>query len=75
MELESDAVLISGKLMELKDEYREIIVLRFMEDFSIGEIADILDKTRGNVRVLIFRALNALRDLMNSEKSPLRKGE
>lgn len=75
LELKDDAILISRKLMELKDEYREIIILRFIDDFSIGEIAGMLDKTRGNVRVLVFRALNALRDLINFEKSLLQKGE
>jgi RNA polymerase sigma-70 factor (ECF subfamily) len=68
LELKDDVILISRRLMELKDEYREIIILRFMDDFSIGEIAGILDKTRGNVRVLVFRALNALREIVNSKQ-------
>lgn len=60
--------LVEKKLADLKDEYREIIILRFMEELSIGEIAEILNKSKGNVRILTYRALKALRDLMEEEK-------
>lgn len=56
--------LVEKKLTDLKDEYREIIILRFMEELSIGEIAEILNKSKGNVRILTYRALKALRELM-----------
>lgn len=55
---------VSEKLGELKDEYREILILRFVNELSISEIADILEKENGNVRVTIHRALSALKDLM-----------
>jgi RNA polymerase sigma-70 factor (ECF subfamily) len=55
---------VTEKLGQLKDEYREIIVLRYIEGMSIGEIAQIVDKKKGTVRVILFRALNALRDLL-----------
>jgi RNA polymerase sigma-70 factor (ECF subfamily) len=67
MELKTDLLVIETKLPELKDEYREIIILRFINELSIKEIADILDKPRGTVRVLIYRALVALRELVNGE--------
>ena len=59
---------IEEKLMGLKDEYREIIILRYIDDLSINEIAQIVDKKKGAVRVILFRALNALRELMAVEK-------
>jgi len=59
---------VEEKLRQLKDEYREIIVLRYMEDMSIGEIAQIVGKKKGAIRVILFRALNALRDLMIEKK-------
>lgn len=63
-ELTFDLAVVEKKLMELKDEYREIIVLRFIEEFSIKEIAKILDKSNVNTRVLIYRALKALKKIM-----------
>ncbi len=60
--------LVKKKLLELKEEYREVIILRYIEEFSISEIAKILDKSKGNVRVLIHRALKALKDLLKENK-------
>ena len=48
----------------LKEEYQEVILMRFVEELSIGEIAKSTNKTRGNVRVIIHRALKALRELV-----------
>jgi len=58
---------IEVKLMGLKDEYREVIILRYVDDLSIGEIAEIVVKKKGAVRVILFRALNALKELMGEE--------
>ncbi|MDO9399454.1 MAG: RNA polymerase sigma factor [bacterium] len=61
-----DLTVIETRLPELKDEYREIIVLHFINELSIKEIAKILDKSNGNVRVLIHRALKALKQLTSN---------
>jgi RNA polymerase sigma-70 factor (ECF subfamily) len=68
LELKADLLVIETKLPELKDEYREVIILRFVNELSIKEIADILNKSRGNVRVLIYRALNALKELLSQDE-------
>jgi len=67
-ELQADLLVIQTKLPELKDEYREVIILRFINELSINEIAEILDKSKGNVRILIYRALNALKGLLSQEE-------
>lgn len=51
-------------IRELKDEYQEIIILRFVEDMDIDEVAEITGKTNGSVRVLSHRALKALEKVM-----------
>lgn len=60
---------IKSELPLLKEEYREIIVLRFINDLDLEEISEITGKTKGNLRVIIHRALNALRELLEDEKS------
>ncbi len=55
---------IQKYLDQLKDEYREVLVLRHIEEFSINEIASIIGKSRSNVRVILHRATKCLRDLM-----------
>ncbi|MCP3682236.1 MAG: RNA polymerase sigma factor [bacterium] len=61
--ISSDFEIVKKKLYELKDEYREIIVLRFIDELSVSEISKIVNKSNGNIRVLIHRALKALQDL------------
>lgn len=68
LELKADLLVLETKLPELKDEYREVIILRFVNELSIKEIADILDKSKGNVRVLIYRSLNALKELLSKDE-------
>lgn len=50
-------------MQQLKEEYREVLFMRFMDEMSIKEIALALDKTSVNVRVLLHRAKKALKDL------------
>jgi len=65
IEAKVDLQKMEGVLRKLKDEYREVIILRFIEDLSISEIAKILDKSKGSVRVIIHRALKVTRELLN----------
>ncbi|RLC36907.1 hypothetical protein DRH27_04530 [Candidatus Falkowbacteria bacterium] len=66
LELTSDLESVMKKLMELKAEYREVIMLKYVNELTVAEIADILEKSRGNTRVLIFRALKALKAISNN---------
>jgi len=54
---------IEKVLRKMKDEYREILILRYIEELSISEIAAVLEKTKGSVRVSVHRALKVARDL------------
>lgn len=51
-------------LSKLKDEYREIIILRHVEELSFAEIAEIIGKSSGSVRVQLHRATKALKSVM-----------
>lgn len=66
LKLADDMELIKAKLGELKEEYREIIILRYIDDLSIAEISKVIDKSKGNVRVIVSRAMKALRELMET---------
>lgn len=63
-----DAKNVLALLNRLKPEFREIIVLRYVEDFKPKEIAQILGLQENLVSVRIHRALNALRNLMPYEQ-------
>ncbi len=59
---------IQDSLKILKDEYREVIVLRYIDNISIADMARILNKSKVGVRVTIHRAINALRRIINSSQ-------
>lgn len=63
--IEKEKIIL--KLNALKDDYRELIILRYIEDLSISEIAQIQSKTKGAVRVEAHRALKALKSLFIDE--------
>ena len=52
---------ILASLQLLNDQQREVIVLRFVEELSIAETAQIMQKSEGAVKALQHRALEALR--------------
>jgi RNA polymerase sigma-70 factor (ECF subfamily) len=44
----------------LTDEQRDVILMRFMEELSVQDVAEALNKTPGAVKGLQHRALRAL---------------
>jgi RNA polymerase sigma-70 factor (ECF subfamily) len=64
LEIADDYSQIKDKLFQLKEEYRELIVMRYVNELSIKEIALSLGKSRGNIRVTLYRALKALRAIV-----------
>jgi len=58
---------IQNHLTKLKDIYREVVTLKYIEEFSIAEIAELIDKTPGNVRVLLHRAMEALKEIIEKK--------
>src|SRR3989338_1042038 len=62
-----DAARVVEKLHGLKDEYREVMVMRFLDGLSAGEIAAALGKTPAAVRVLIHRATRTLAAMLEHE--------
>ena len=64
VEVSLDIENLQPYLLKLKDTYREVIILKYIEEFSIKEISSIIDKSSGNVRVLLHRALAALKEII-----------
>jgi RNA polymerase sigma-70 factor, ECF subfamily len=66
-EIISDIDAVMASLDKLKDEYREIILMHFVDELSFAEIAEVTGKTTGSIRVQTFRALQALKDLLGEK--------
>ena len=70
---DAELALIEKNLPLLKEEYRELIIMRFINDLSLEEIADINQKSKGSIRVGLHRALKALRELIEEEQEEVEK--
>lgn len=55
-------------LEQLREDYRNVLVLRFLNDLTPEETAQVMDRSVGAVRVLQHRALAALRNLLDKDQ-------
>lgn len=62
-EAKQDITALLKSLESLKQDYQEIILLRYIDELSIKEIAIIIGKSSTNVRVLLHRAIKKLQEL------------
>ena len=60
--LRSDLNTIRMALAELKEDYQNIIIWHYLDDLPISEVAKLLGRTEEATRVLLHRALNALKN-------------
>ena len=54
-------------ILQLSGNEQQVVILRFIEGFEFAEIASLLRKKEGNVRVILHRALVKLRDIVERE--------
>ena len=54
-------------IQKLKKDYQDVIIWHYLEDMPIVEIAGILNKPVGTIRVMIHRGLRMLRDELIEE--------
>jgi RNA polymerase sigma-70 factor (ECF subfamily) len=56
--------LMKEALGQISEKYRDLVIFRFVEELSYAEVAKILKKKEGTVRVMQYRALAELRDVL-----------
>jgi RNA polymerase sigma-70 factor (ECF subfamily) len=57
-------------IARLLPDYQQVVVLRYIEGLSTDEVAAILNRSNGAVRVLLHRALKQMTSLMVTEEVP-----
>lgn len=55
-------------ILKLGSDEQQVVILRFVEGFEFAEIASVLKKKEGNVRVILHRALVKLRTILEKDK-------
>lgn len=64
----ADEQRVRNAILHLRDEQRQVIILRFVEDLGYQEVAQIIGKSIPAIRVIQHRALAALRRQMQAER-------
>ena len=62
-----DREALAGALAELTDEQQEIVILRFIEERSYEEIAEITDKSKEALRALNYRAMKTMKSRLKKK--------
>jgi RNA polymerase sigma-70 factor, ECF subfamily len=60
--IKSDMEQIRVKLADMKDDYQNVIIWHYLDDLPIKDVAKLMDRSEDATRVLLSRALGALRD-------------
>ncbi|MBU1896111.1 RNA polymerase sigma factor [Patescibacteria group bacterium] len=66
LDLEIESIKLINTIKTLKQDYQDVILLRYIEELSISEIAKILDKRNASVRVTLHRAKEKLKSLLTN---------
>ncbi len=67
IDVEYDLQKIKQALNRLPEIYKDIIIMKFIDELDNSEIAQVLGKSEGNIRVLAHRALKKLRQLLGEK--------
>lgn len=67
--LNSEMERVRLALVNIKEDYQDVIIWSYLDQLSGAEIAQILDKSEGAVRVMLHRALKALQNELNQKET------
>jgi RNA polymerase sigma-70 factor (ECF subfamily) len=59
--------VINAMSSDLTPDQRHVLILRFVEDFSVRETAEIIKKSVSNTKVIQNRALTKLREILSQK--------
>jgi RNA polymerase sigma-70 factor, ECF subfamily len=65
--ISSDLEEIRLNLVNLKDDYQNVIIWHYLDDLPIQKVAEIMEKSEGATRVVLHRALTALKQEINKK--------
>jgi RNA polymerase sigma-70 factor (ECF subfamily) len=63
-----DIALIMSSLEQLKDIERDVIIMRFVEDWPIKEVSEAVNKSEGAVKLIQHRAIGKIRELLKNNE-------
>jgi RNA polymerase sigma-70 factor (ECF subfamily) len=67
VEVKSDMESLQKCLAQLPPLYKQVLELRYLQEFSLDEIAKILKKSNLSVRLLQYRALKKVKIILGGQ--------
>lgn len=67
LEITAESERVLGALKKLKQEYREIITLRYVDELELAEISAIMEKGPVAVRVTLHRAIKKIKQILDQD--------
>lgn len=69
LERDYTRLLIEGALRAIAPQYRQMLVWRYIDEFSVAAIMELSGKSRNAVYVTIYRALKALKKILGNTRN------
>lgn len=67
--LAADVEMVKNAIQGLKKDYQDVLIWHYLDDMPIGQIAQMIDKKEGTVRVMLHRGLKELKDICNKSQN------
>lgn len=71
LEAEADWVTAIDLVAQLTDDQQDVVILRFIGEMSLAEVAETLGKTVGATKAIQYRALASLARLLEKQGGPV----
>lgn len=57
------------KLGKINSRWQEVLILKYVEDMTTSEMAKVMNESKANIRVLLHRAMEKLKEIVNSSEN------
>jgi RNA polymerase sigma-70 factor, ECF subfamily len=64
--IDSDVEMVMRAIKDIKSDYQDVIVWHYLDELSVSEMAQIMGKSEGATRVMVHRALESLKNVLES---------
>lgn len=65
----ADIEVVKSAIQGLKKDYQDVLIWHYLDDMPIGQIAEMINKKEGTVRVMLHRGLKELKDICNKSQN------
>jgi RNA polymerase sigma-70 factor (ECF subfamily) len=65
----ADVEMVKTAMQKLKKDYQDVLIWHYLDDMPVEQIAKIIDKKEGTIRVMLHRGLKDLKDICNKSQN------